>query len=167
MNWQERVGAALAAQQEAAATPAAAAPGGALSTTSREGAALARQQEPTGEHPFAEALRLLQPVSARLDRLENQKQVLQAAAASHYTDEGVQQLAAWMRQHNVTDPQVAMAAFEKASPRPTMVEGGSRHFSDQRPATPADIGFDLLLRGDYESFLRVSIPAALAEVRGR
>jgi hypothetical protein len=86
-----------------------------------------------------------------------------------YTDEGIAKLREFMRQHGVTDARVAAVAYEQLNPPPPPVEtGGSAwNFFAQPPVTAENTGLDLLLQGDDEGFLRVSVPLAIKEARGQ
>jgi hypothetical protein len=171
MRWMERIERRLAAQQEAAATPAAAAPGGARSQPSETSTALARQHEPAGEHPFGEAIAAIAQLGERVSGFENRSLIRRSAIAANYTDEAVEGLEKFAAANGISDPGRAMAEFEKRNPPPEPVVSGGTNwaFFDQRTngAASADNGLAELLRGDDEGFLRKSIPAALAEVRGQ
>jgi hypothetical protein len=101
----------------------------------------------------------------RLSRLEARK----AALADGYTDEGVQKLEQFAQERGIADHATAAAEYERENPPPQPVEtGGSAWAAFATPrATAENSGLDLLLQGDDDGFLRVSIPLALREVRGR
>jgi hypothetical protein len=105
-------------------------------------------------------------LTERLSRLEARKRLLE----SGYTDEGVQKLEQFMSERGIADHATAAAEYDKLNPPPDPVEtGGSAWaFFDQRETAAAGGGGLelLLLQGDDEGFLRVSVPLALRNVRG-
>jgi hypothetical protein len=91
------------------------------------------------------------------------------AALLHWTDESIAQLGAFMAEHGISDPELAMVEFEKQHPPPEPVAGSRTNwnFFGRRDNGADNAAYEMLLHGDYEGFLRKSIPAALAEVRGQ
>jgi hypothetical protein len=89
-------------------------------------------------------------------------------ALLNYTDEAVVALGQFMGRNNLTDIETAMVEFERQNPPPEPVVSGATNwnFFAQRD-NGADTAYQMLLKGDDEGFLRVSIPAAIESVRGR
>jgi hypothetical protein len=149
VGWRERIGAALLEQQRAQAAEA----------------------PPPAAEALAEAPRIVPAPSV----IEGQIQVVtdgeEQLRAAGYTEEGLATLRNFARQHGVSDLRIAAVAYAELHPDPPPVEtGGSswNFFAAQDPAVTAETsGLDLLLKGDDEGFLAVSVPAALREARRR
>ena len=154
MSWQERVEAGLRARL-AAAQLELLAPVGALATV-----------EPAGDR----SLVIASPPGGTVTReAPREQEVTRIARENNYTDEAVLQLHRLMQQHNISDPMVAMLVFEKMHPPPEPVVSGATNwnFFDQRDSGADSAAYQLLLKGDFDGFERVAVPAAIESVRGR
>jgi hypothetical protein len=122
--------------------------------------------EPAGAPPHATA----SPApGAGTRQAPREQEVIRLAREAHYTDEGALQLQQFMQQHDISDPMVAMLAFEQLNPSPEPVVSGATNwnFFDQRDSGADSAAYQLLLKGDFDGFERVAIPAAIESVRGR
>jgi hypothetical protein len=122
--------------------------------------------EPAGAPPHATA----SPApGAGTRQAPREQEVIRLAREAHYTDEGALQLQQFMQQHSIADPMVAMLVFEKMHPPPDPVVGGGTNwnFFDRRDSGADNAAYQLLLKGDFDGFERVAVPAAIESVRGR
>ena len=152
MSWQERIEAGLRARLAAA-------------QQEHPPAAAFSAVEPTGDR----SLTASPPRGTVTREAPREHEVIRIAREAHYTDEGALQLQQFMQQHSIADPMVAMLAFEQLNPSPEPVVSGATNwnFFDRRDKGADSAAYEMLLKGDYEGFERVAIPAALNEVRGR
>ena len=85
-----------------------------------------------------------------------------------YTDEGLDKLEAFMEANGVGSHKVAIPAFERENPPPdpvTPTGGKAWNFFD-RSAIDGDAALKALMAGDEDTFLNMTLPAALKEGRG-
>jgi hypothetical protein len=116
-------------------------------------------EAPENNPPSTEiAPQAIEPVS------DGEEQLL----AEGFTEEGLATLRAFARQHGVPDLRIAAIAYDELYPPPQPVEtGGTSWNLFAEPAvTTSETGLDLLLAGDDDGFLCVSVPLAIKSVRG-
>ena len=91
------------------------------------------------------------------------------ARAAGYTEEGLNELEAFMEKNGVADHELAIPAFERLHPPPEpVVSGGSRwNFFDQATPNGDAVLKNFMDTGNDEAFLAAMVPQALKDVRGR